>query len=80
MRIALLFIALTLTSLLWGQTGTLRGNILDKETGEPIIYGTVLIEGTTVGTHTDLDGFFALSELEPGSYAIVATYIGYDTA
>jgi len=80
MRITLIFLAMALTSVLWGQTGTLRGNILDENTGEPVIYCTVQLEGTTIGTHTDLDGFFSIAEIEPGSYNLMATYIGYDTA
>jgi carboxypeptidase-like protein/TonB-dependent receptor-like protein len=80
MRITLIFVVMTFASGLWAQTGTMRGNILDESNGEPIMFGTVIIEGTTIGTHTDLDGFFTFAELEPGSYTLVATYIGYDTA
>jgi len=80
MRVTLLILGVAFSSVLWGQSGTLRGNILDEITGEPIIYCTVQLEGTTVGTHTDLDGFFSLAELEPGTYTLLATYIGYDTA
>ncbi len=73
--IAGLFIA---TSSL-AQTGSVRGNIYDKETGEPIISGTVRLMGTNYGTNTDIDGFFTLSEIEPGNYQLVASYIGYDS-
>lgn len=64
---------------LFGQTGSIRGNVYDRDSGEPIIYGTVVLEGTTIGTTTDLDGFFNLAEVPVGNYSILATYIGYDT-
>ncbi len=59
--------------------GTVRGNIYDKETGEPIIYGNVLLQGTNYGANTDFDGFFSISDVPPGEYTLVATYIGYDS-
>jgi hypothetical protein len=62
------------------QTATIRGHIYDKETGEPILFGYVLMENSTLGTTTDVDGFFTIPNLRPGDYNIVATYIGYDTA
>ncbi|MBL0100397.1 MAG: hypothetical protein IPP49_10455 [Saprospiraceae bacterium] len=39
------------------QTGTLRGNIYEKESGNPIIYCNVHLLGTNFGATTDLDGF-----------------------
>ena len=64
----------------WAQTGTIRGNLIDEVTGEPVIYGSVVLQGTSKGASTDLDGFFTITEIEPGDYVLQATYIGYDTA
>ena len=61
------------------QSATLRGSLLDKDSGEPISYGTILLEGTSIGTTSDLDGFFNISNIPPGSYEVLGTYIGYDT-
>ncbi|MEM9920963.1 MAG: carboxypeptidase-like regulatory domain-containing protein [Bacteroidota bacterium] len=75
----------TLTILLFcstlsiAQTGIVRGNVYDKDSGEPIIYGTVRIDGTTIGTSTDINGFFNIPAVPVGSYKLVATYIGYDS-
>jgi len=63
-----------------GQNGLVRGNVYDKETGEPILYCNVFLENTTKGTTTDLDGFYTLADIEPGEYILKATYLGYDTA
>ncbi len=63
---------------LFGQ-GTVRGNVYDKESGEPIIYGNVRIAGTDLGVNTDIDGFFSMAEVPSGSYKLIVTYIGYDS-
>jgi len=70
---------LIFSSALLGQKGTVRGKVLDEKTGEPIIYGNVLLQGTTYGNNTDLDGFFSISGVPVGDYTLEATYIGYDT-
>lgn len=62
----------------FAQTGTIRGNIYDKKTGEPIMFGSVSIEGTSLGTTTDLEGFFSLSEIPAGAQILVATFVGYE--
>ncbi len=74
-------VLLAWTSLaLWAQQGgTVRGNVFDKATGEPIIFGTVFLEGTPYGTNTDEQGFFSMGNVPPGHYRLVATYVGYDS-
>ena len=75
-----MLICFTLLSFsLLAQKGTVRGNVYDKETGDPIIYGNVVLSGTTIGTNTDLDGFFTLAGIPVGDYTLVASYLGYDS-
>lgn len=68
-----------LTTMAVAQTGIIRGNVFDEDTGEPIIYGTILIKGTDRGITTDIDGFFSFSNVEPGTYTLVASYTGFGT-
>lgn len=60
------------------QTGTLQGIIADKITGETIIGANVIIEGTTTGTSTDLNGEFKLN-LPAGTYNMLVSFISYET-
>jgi len=60
------------------QTGTLAGNIIDGEFVEPMAFANVLIKGTTIGTTSDFDGKYQL-DLEPGTYTIVFSFVGYST-
>lgn len=55
---------------------TIKGTVTD-ETGAPIIGASVLIKGTTIGTVTDLNGYFELQSPEP-SPTLVISYTGYN--
>ena len=37
---------------------TVRGQLVDSETGEPLVGAAVMVEGTTQGSVTDIDGYF----------------------
>ena len=52
------------------------GLVLD-ETGEPVIGASILIEGTTTGTITDLDGNFTIDATD--GQMLVISYMGYAT-
>ncbi len=64
---------------MFAQNGTIRGNVYDKDSGEPVIYCNVLVNGTGKGATTDLDGFFTITDIAPGNVTLVSTYIGYDS-
>lgn len=75
-----ILLSFTTISALFAQTGTVRGNVYDRATGEPVAFATVLIEGTTLGTNTDDLGFYSLSNIAAGDYRLVVTYLGYDSS
>ena len=60
------------------QTGKITGTIMDGEFNEPMAFANVLIKNTTKGTTSDFDGKY-LIDIEPGSYTLVFSYIGYQT-
>ncbi|MFD0861045.1 TonB-dependent receptor domain-containing protein [Sungkyunkwania multivorans] len=62
------------------NTGSIVGNITDKEmNNDPLPFANVLIKGTTKGTTTDFDGLYRIENLEPGSYTLVFSFVGYET-
>ncbi len=61
------------------RTGTIRGFIYEKETGEPIIFTNVYLYKTTYGSATDVNGYFTISKIPSGSYTLMVTCLGYDT-
>jgi hypothetical protein len=62
-----------------GQTATVRGFVYEKNTGEPVIFTNVYLQGTTFGASTDVNGYFLISRIPPGDYTLIVTYLGYDT-
>lgn len=59
------------------QSGTVRGTIKDAKTKEDIIGATVLIQGSTKGAATDINGFFSFGKLNAGTYSLKISFVGY---
>ncbi|MFT4533072.1 MAG: outer membrane receptor protein involved in Fe transport [Saprospiraceae bacterium] len=79
-RILLLFVlsSISITGML-AQT-SLEGKVTDAASGEAILFGTIALYKNDVlisGTETDLDGNYFFSNIDPGTYDIEASYIGY---
>ena len=72
------FVMMVLSSSAWAQTGAIQGTIVDGETEEPLVGANVVLEGTTVGTITDVEGSFTLGNLPEGTQAVTVTYVGYE--
>lgn len=64
---------------LFSQTGSVRGFVYDKNSGEPVIFANIIIENTTIGTATDVNGYFVFSKLKEGNYTLKVGTIGYET-
>lgn len=61
-------------------TGAVKGFVYDKNTGEPIAFTNVFLKGTTIGASTDVNGYYSISRIQPGTYTLMSTFLGYDTA
>ncbi len=62
------------------QTCTVKGFVKDAVNNEPVIFANIFIQESTIGTNTDLEGYYEITGLEPGIYSIEVSYIGYDSA
>lgn len=56
--------------------GVVKGVIIDSSDGQPLIGAAVVVDGTTIGTTTNLDGSFSL-KLPRSSVSLKITYVGY---
>ena len=79
MRICLLagLYGLLLAPMVWAQTASLSGTVTDADDGQSLPGASVLIAGTAQGTATDFDGNYSITGLDPGTYTIVFSFIGY---
>ena len=68
------------TTIAYSQTGNIRGFVYDKNSAEPIMFCNVILQGTTIGASTDINGMYNISKVLAGDYTLMVTYIGYDTS
>lgn len=59
-----------------GTTGKITGKVTD-ETGQPVFGVNVIVEGTYLGAATDVDGYYSISNVQPGTHKIIASAVGY---
>lgn len=80
-RLAVFVTLLFTVSFAYAQSqGTIKGKMLDKETGEPLPFANVVVMkgGQQVaGAQTDFDGKFTVTGLSAGTYDLIAKYVGY---
>ncbi len=62
------------------QTGMIAGTVTDSATGSPLPGVNVVIAGTQQGAATDAQGHYTIAGIEPGTYTLHATFIGYTDA
>ena len=66
-------------SLIFGQTGTIKGNVFNSINNETIPLATIEIENTTIGVISDIDGNYRIDNLKPGLYNVICSFIGFRT-
>lgn len=58
---------------------TVTGQVIDAESGDPLAGVTVMVQGTTIGTSTDLDGEYDLDVSNEQGNVLAFSFIGYVT-
>lgn len=72
-----LILALHYSGLLYGQSGHIKGHIIDSQTNESLPYANIFINNTTIGTATDVNGDFQIKDVPNGISELVISYVGY---
>jgi TonB-dependent starch-binding outer membrane protein SusC len=62
----------------WAQTGTITGKVSDSE-GEFIVGANVYLQGTTIGTTSDVNGLYILENVPAGDVNLVISMLSYGT-
>ena len=61
---------------------SLYGKITEKDSGEPVIGANIVLKKSGVfetGSDTDFDGNYSLANIDPGTYDIEVSYVGFPT-
>ncbi len=72
-----LFLLLALVG--YGQSGSIKGKVVEFENNLPMQNVAVVIVGSLLGTTTDAKGEYLITELKPGTYQIQFKFVGYST-
>jgi len=67
-----------LASLSFAQKGIIKGRVFNAKTNEPLEFCTILVQGTTIGSTSDLDGNYIFTGVKPGFYRLVTSSIGFE--
>lgn len=81
-RILFALLLIAPLSLFAQVSGTIRGTIIEDETGDPLPFVTIALtpEGSnapTAGCSTGEDGSFRMSNIKAGKYTLTASFVGY---
>ncbi|UCH09512.1 MAG: TonB-dependent receptor [Fidelibacterota bacterium] len=59
------------------ETGKIAGKVTDEATGDPLTGANVLVEGTTFGAATNVDGRYVILGVPVGTFTVRCEFIGY---
>lgn len=81
MRMLLLSCLLFSSTFLLAQGfGAVKGTVLDAEmNNDPLFFARIEVKGTALGAETNFHGNFEIDKIEPGSYTLVISYLGYES-
>ncbi|MEM9675138.1 MAG: TonB-dependent receptor, partial [Bacteroidota bacterium] len=73
-------LALFYSTLLVAQkNGSISGYVTDAQSGEPLIGVTIQLVEAELGTVTNIEGYYTISNVPPKAYSLQASYVGYQT-
>ena len=75
---SILWIILGTASVSWAQTGSIKGQITTSD-GKPAQHVSIGIMGLKMGTISNENGSFSIVKVKPGSYTVLASYVGLET-
>ncbi|MBP7460355.1 MAG: TonB-dependent receptor [Candidatus Delongbacteria bacterium] len=77
MRFSILILFLVTGLSQAGQTGKIAGRVIDAETSEPLYGVNLMVEETSLGAATDLEGDYLIFNIPPGVYSLQVSMLGY---
>ncbi len=76
-KIVLIFAIMAMAGSAYAQNRQVTGTVKDT-TGAPVIGASIAVEGTSLGTTSNIDGSFAIN-VPQGDATLVVSFLGYRT-
>ncbi|WP_430467351.1 TonB-dependent receptor domain-containing protein [Winogradskyella ouciana] len=73
-----LLLVFTMVSFLVSAQSNISGTVQDSE-GMPLPGVNIILDGTTNGAVSDIDGNYTITNVENGTYTLTASYLGFTT-
>ena len=77
--IILLFSFISISNFALSQNVKVYGTITNALNNDPIPFANIVVEGTMIGTTSDIDGNYEILNLQAGAYNFKCSYIGFNT-
>lgn len=61
------------------STGNIEGKIIEAGSEDPLFGANAILLGTNKGAAADIEGAFSIRRIDPGTYTIRISYLGYNT-
>lgn len=68
-----------LSPFILAQTGSIKGTVIERRSGNPVPYANVYLKGTNHGAVTDDKGFYMISKVPAGEYRLAVQSVGFDS-
>jgi hypothetical protein len=78
-NIILLISFIAFSNTVSSQNVKVYGSITNALNNEPIPFANIIIEGTTIGATSDIDGNYVILDVNAGAYNFKCSYIGFNT-
>ncbi len=72
----ILFLLANISIILAQVPGKIAGKVYDSQ-GNTLPGANIMVDGTTIGASSDIDGNYVILNISPGTYTLTASYIGY---
>jgi len=74
-----LFSFLIIALFINAQKGIIKGKVVNAKSNEPLEFANIIIQGTLIGSTSDLDGNFIFTGIDPGFVRLVVSSVGFET-
>jgi len=78
-RYSLVLVVLFFVMQAFAQKGSIKGRVYDAKTNQALEFASILVQGTSIGSTSDLDGNYIFTGIEPGFKRLVISLVGYQT-